>query len=294
MHRTQGTRLERNATDYCTRAEEEIGARLYPSKISVMQSGLCATNQGRLCCRNPCIPARPHQTKRSHSVAHHLKRDASVRDLCLLLHINLPRPPPSISSPLPACASRPTTHPRGQVTCATETKRVISLPYSDTPLCAGSLPYLPRLASVSCVVALTSWTSHPTTTPRLFLKLFPPSIHPRAAISRQPRLLPSSNEESDHHAATAASSDFGATLCHLLISVIHESRHLFINNTSSLAITYLSDSNLPYQFSLLFSSISNLLTQHTSFRFSSVTRSPPARIDHELEVVWCYRWPSPI
>ncbi len=153
----------------------------------------------------------------------------SVICVCCFILIYLGPPPRFL---LPSRLVPPDLpHLRGQVTCATETKRVISLPYSDTPLCAGSLPYLPRLASVFCVVALTSWTSHPTTTPRLFLKLFPPSIHPRAAISRQPRLLPSSNEESDHHAATAASSDFGATLCHLLISVIHESRHLFINNT---------------------------------------------------------------
>lgn len=229
MHRTQGTRLERNATDYCTRALEEIGARLYPSKISVMQSGLCATNQGRLCCRNPCIPARPHQTKRSHSVAHHLKRDASVRDLCLLLHINLPRPPPRFLIPS-RLVPPDLPPPRGQVTCATETKTRL-YPYLTPTRRFAQAAYLPRLASVFCVVALTSWTSHPTTTPRLFLKLFPPSIHPRAATSRQSRLLPSRHEESDHYAATAASSDLGASVCHLLISVIHESRHLFINNT---------------------------------------------------------------
>lgn len=149
--------------------------------------------------------------------------------ICVCCFILIYLGPPSISDPLPACASRPTTHPRGQVTCATDPNALY--PYLTPTRRFAQPAYLPRLASVFCVVALTSWTSHPTTTPRLFLKLFPPSTHPRAATSRQSRLLPSRHEESDLYAAPAASSDLDAPVCHLLISVIHESRHLFINNT---------------------------------------------------------------
>ncbi len=139
ISRTQGTRLERNATDYSTRALAEIGAQLYPSQISVMQSVLCCTNQQPLCSCDPCTPARPHQTKRSHSVAHHLKSDASVRDLCLLLHINLPRPPLDFFSRLVPCGIHPapTINQRSlDLPLCHQTKRVI-YPSFDTPFPAG-------------------------------------------------------------------------------------------------------------------------------------------------------------
>lgn len=140
---------------------EEIGAQLYPSQISVMQSVLCCTNQQPLCCCNPCTPARPHQTKRSHSVAHHLKSDASVRDLCLLLHINLPRPPLDFFSGLCLTESiQPLPPTRGHLTClcATKPNALFILP----PTRRFPQAYLPRFTAVFCVVALTSRTSNPT------------------------------------------------------------------------------------------------------------------------------------
>ena len=60
-YRTQGTRLERNATDeFHACALVEIGAQLYQTKVSPMRSVLFCTNHRSVCCWHPCMPARPH------------------------------------------------------------------------------------------------------------------------------------------------------------------------------------------------------------------------------------------